>query len=84
MDGLEELGIEPITTRNPDMRGGIVSFETPDASEVARELTKDGVNVWGRDGRVRVSPHLYNTELEIARFFEHLQNVIMRLGRSLQ
>ena len=54
----------------PESRSGIVSLEPPpgrDVVEVARVLRESGVVVNRRAGRLRVSPHAYNSVEEIDR-----------------
>jgi cysteine desulfurase / selenocysteine lyase len=73
MTGLFGLGIEPLTPHESAHRGAIVSFPTSRDSEITSRLAQDGIGVWGRDGRVRMAPHLYNTAEEIDVFLKHLQ-----------
>jgi selenocysteine lyase/cysteine desulfurase len=75
MDGLEELGVTPLTTRNRANRAGIVSFETAHFDELLTLLEEEGIYVWARDGRVRMSPYIYNTSDDIALFLERLKYV---------
>jgi selenocysteine lyase/cysteine desulfurase len=44
-----------------------VSFRCSEADSVAEKLVNEGVIVWGGDGRIRVSVHLYNDHDDIAR-----------------
>ena len=60
-DGLQRLGITPLTPRDPLQRAGIVSFETPHYQQIGDALQAAGVHVWAKEGRVRISPHFYNT-----------------------
>lgn len=83
MSGLEELGIVTLTTRDPDARASIVSFETPLAAEVVSRLGKSGIHVWGRDGRIRMSAHLYNNSDDIVQFITAIEKLI-RDGIRLQ
>ena len=83
MSGLEELGLTMLTTRNPQARAGIVSFETPLAVKVTSMLGASGIHVWGKDGRVRLSAHLYNTADDIAQFIAAVGKLI-REGMRLQ
>lgn len=47
-------------------RSGIVSFSVDaDADRISGELDRSGYSLAVRDGRLRVSPHVYNTEGEI-------------------
>jgi selenocysteine lyase/cysteine desulfurase len=73
MTGLLGLGIEPLTPTEPAHRGAIVSFETPRDSEITALLAQEGIAVWGRDGRLRMAPHLYNTAEEIDVFLRALK-----------
>lgn len=80
MDGLLALGITPLTTTNAAARGSIVSFEAVEPSELVESLARRNVHVWGRDGRLRISPSLYNTLEDIDEFLD----VIGPLMRSLR
>ena len=65
-DVLAGLGITPLTPRDPRQRAGIVAFETPHYQRIGDELQAAGVHVWYKEGRVRISPHFYNTEADVA------------------
>jgi cysteine desulfurase/selenocysteine lyase len=66
-DGLEEHGLDLLTPSAPEFASGIVSFRCSEADSVAEKLVNEGVIVWGGDGRIRVSVHLYNDHDDIAR-----------------
>lgn len=55
---------------------GIIAFDSPrlEARQLARELRRCGVIVSARDGRLRVSPHLYNNLDDAAQFGEAVQS----------
>ena len=72
INGLLAEGIKPLTSKEPRSRASIVSFETAQPERIAAELAQRGVHVWGRDGRLRVSPHLYNGEHDIEAVLAHL------------
>jgi cysteine desulfurase / selenocysteine lyase len=72
MTGLEALGVAPLTPRPPARRAGIVAFETPSFEGIAADLERAGVDVWARDGRVRVSFHCYTSLEDIDRCLEAL------------
>lgn len=65
-------GLEVFSSRDPAEKSGIVSLVKPGASseEVKKRCRAAGVIVNSRAGRVRVSPHAYNTEEELDRFLE--------------
>ena len=69
---MEELGLRVITPRDPSERAGNNCFATPNAEAVAAGLREKGVQVVGRDGRVRISPHLFNDEDDVQRCVEAL------------
>jgi len=62
-------GLEVFSSRAPGERSGIVSLVVPgaDAKALARRCRGEGIVVSARAGRVRVSPHCYNTPEEIDR-----------------
>lgn len=67
-------GAEVFSSRAVDERSGIVSLLTPgrDPKDVMRRCKEAGVVVNVRGGRVRVSPHCYNTVGEVDRFLDVL------------
>lgn len=84
MKGLDDMGVQPLTTRDSAARGAIVSFETRHAERVVTELEREGIRVWGRDGRVRISPHLYNGEDDVVALFDRLRVLVAERGLRLQ
>jgi selenocysteine lyase/cysteine desulfurase len=63
-------GWSVFSARGPGEKSGIVSLAHPDRApaEVVKRCKAAGVVVNARGGRVRVSPHAYNTPDEIDRF----------------
>ena len=53
-------------------RAGNVCFLDDDGAGLASRLAQRGVLVWGGDGRIRVSAHLYNDGEDIRAFFSAL------------
>lgn len=64
--------------RAPGETSGIVAGTHPDrpAHELAEALGEHGIAVSHRAGRLRVSPHVYNTEAEIDRLLEALDALL--------
>ena len=71
--GIARLGLTLLTPSEPEFSSGILSFVHPHPHELALALRQAGVVVWGGDGRVRASVHLYNCENDIARFLDQLR-----------
>src|SRR3990172_2164432 len=74
VNGLENKGYKIFSSRRKGERSGIVSFysEHQDLAAVRNTLKSWGIIVNLRDGRIRVSPHFYNTHEEIDRLLRHL------------
>lgn len=64
--------VELVTPADPSRRAGIVSLRVSDAAAASARLTQAGVSHSLREGAIRLSPHCYNTELEVDRALELL------------
>lgn len=76
LDSLAQLKITPLTPREAQQRAGIVSFETPHFQMIGDALQAAGVHVWAKEGRVRISPHFYNTDADVAACHTALQAAV--------
>ena len=75
IDGLRIKGYSVISPRGGEQWSGIVSFTSPsrDHAAIMRDLRKNHkTEIALREGRLRASPHFYNTEEQIDRLIEHL------------
>ncbi len=74
VDGLLERGIAVHTPVDPLRRAGIVAFEWPEPDALQSSLRGRGVDVWAWQRRrlMRVDPHVYNDESDLARLFDGL------------
>jgi len=73
--GLEFKGYEIVSLRENEQWSGIVSFTSSrhDHAEIVRMLrNKHQIEIALREGRLRCSPHFYNTEEQIARIISRL------------
>ncbi len=69
----EQRGFSVLTPRERRARGGNVTFTGNfDAAAVRDALRERGILVNARGGGLRVSPHFYNTDEELARLFQAL------------
>ena len=71
------------TPRDPERRGGTVSIDMPNASQVCAELLKRDVLVDYRPkAGVRFSPHFYNTDEELTKAIEAVEEILseMKVG----
>jgi selenocysteine lyase/cysteine desulfurase len=75
IDGLTSKGYEIISPRSQERWSGIVSFVSPahDHQQIVQRLKREHrTEIVLREGRLRVSPHFYNTEAQIDRLVERL------------
>jgi selenocysteine lyase/cysteine desulfurase len=72
--GARRRGVEVFSSRRPGEQSGIVSLELPgqDVGAVVRRCKEQGVVVNHRAGRLRVSPHCYNSVEELDRLLDLL------------
>ncbi|MDQ3556556.1 MAG: aminotransferase class V-fold PLP-dependent enzyme [Gemmatimonadota bacterium] len=69
-------GVELASAPEPERRSGIVCFRTARPEATWDALREGGVVCVLREGAIRVSPHLYNTEAEVRRVMEIVERVI--------
>lgn len=77
--GLADLGFAVVSSRRPGETSGIVTAVPPtghDAVDLAKRLNERDVVLAARAGRLRISPHLYNTEAEVDRCLEVLGEIL--------
>ena len=72
--GLPAKGFSLLSSREPAVRAGILSFESKAKphSEIIRALREQKIEIALREGRLRASPHFYNTEAQIDRLLDAL------------
>ncbi len=75
---LLERGYEPVASTEPAHRSGIVVVRVPDAEKVSASMGEHNVVVTARGGGVRIAPHFYNTEDEVLRVVEVLDELGQR------
>ena len=82
IDHALKAGYEVISPRNPDERSGIVTFKVPgaDPNALSNSLLERGYVCAPRGGGLRVSPHFYNTQEEIERFFDAVSQEHSKFG----
>lgn len=75
IEGLLTLGVTPLTPLRPSARAGIVAISDDACERRAQLLREHDVVVWGRDGRLRASLHLYNNDADVDRLLEVLPSL---------
>jgi cysteine desulfurase / selenocysteine lyase len=74
-DRLANQGVSLLTPPDPCFASGIVAFSCDEPERVCGELAEQSVIVWGGDGRVRLSVHLYNDSADVDRCLTALKKV---------
>lgn len=72
IEGLLRLGVAPLTPLLPSGRAGIVAIADASCERRTQVLHEQRVVVWGRDGRLRASLHLYNNDADVDALLEAL------------
>lgn len=82
MEEADDAGLEVMTPREDAQRGGLVSVRIPGgrvaAEDVLHRLFERNVVLDSRDDRLRIAPHFFNNEQDVARCFEELRKLLPR------
>jgi cysteine desulfurase/selenocysteine lyase len=73
IEQLNQRGLKVYSSTRPEERSGNIAFVmNQNTSQLYEWMLKNKVKLTVRDGLVRVSPHFYNSEGEVSRFFDLL------------
>ena len=75
----DQAGLEVVSPREPERRGGTVTVSTPDHAACHRELGERGIICDFRPdpvGGVRLGPHFFNTEDEVRHAVSELADIV--------
>lgn len=75
-ESLLELGLPVMTPADPARRAANLSFLCEEWESLARRLAEAGILVWCGQGRVRVSPFVYNDENDLERLLDSLKKIL--------
>jgi selenocysteine lyase/cysteine desulfurase len=76
IQGLRRRGLKIVTPLEPLSRSGILSFiPKADPEKTFYTLMEKKIMVSERKGLIRLSPHFYNSEADVRRFFEALDRM---------
>jgi selenocysteine lyase/cysteine desulfurase len=62
---LVRLGASLVTPEDPSSHAGMIAFKSVDENKLVSTLDQDRIIVSSRDGNLRISPHFYNTEVDV-------------------
>jgi cysteine desulfurase/selenocysteine lyase len=72
----EQIGIETATPRKHEKRSGIVTLKLSNAEKVFVSLNEQNIIVSLREGKIRISPHFYNSIEDIQIVCEALRKLV--------
>jgi kynureninase len=78
IDLADEAGLEVVSPRDPERRGGTVTVSTPDHVACHKELGERGIICDFRPdpaGGIRLGPHFFNTEDEVRHAVSELADI---------
>jgi selenocysteine lyase/cysteine desulfurase len=70
--GLDELGAQVVTPREPEHRGALLCVQSVNAEQLVAALAREGIVTSSRDDNLRVSAHCYNTSEDVAAVLDAL------------
>ncbi len=79
IDLCDEAGLEVVSPRAPERRGGTVTVSTPDHAACHKELGERGIVCDFRPdpvGGIRLGPHFFNTEDEVRHAVSELADIV--------
>lgn len=82
IEKLTELGYELMTPFEPSRRAGNICIVSDQGEELAGKLQEQDIYVWGGDGRLRASIHLFNDSGDVDRLIEVLRGLVGRVKRE--
>ena len=71
--GLDDLGAQVVTPRDPDKRGALLCVRARDANALVAALGRQGIVTSERDGNLRVSAHCYNSLEDVETVLDALE-----------
>ena len=76
VEAMRGVGLDVMTPADPAQRAANAAFNWPDTGAFMERAARDGILVWGDNGRIRASAHLFTTEADIDRFSDGLPRYI--------
>lgn len=78
VEAMASLGLDVMTPAEAHRRAGNAAFSHPDPEAVVAAAAREGILVWGDNGRVRASAHLFVSDRDITRFLDRLPVFLSR------
>jgi len=72
VEGMVALGLDVMTPAEPRRRAGNAAFAHADPGSVVAAAAREGILVWGDNGRVRATAHLFTSAGDVDSFVDRL------------
>ena len=72
IDGMTALNLDVMTPIAPGEQAGNAAFVCDNPTAIVAKAEADGIYVWGDNGRVRASAHVFTTKADVDVFLEKL------------
>ena len=72
IDGMTALGLDVMTPAALGEQAGNAAFACADPAAIVAKAEADGIYLWGDNGRIRASAHVFTTEADAEIFLEKL------------
>jgi len=76
VDGMNALGLEVMTPLEADRRAGNAAFVHENPEVIVAAAERENILIWGDQGRVRASAHLFTTEEDVEIFLKRLPDFL--------
>ena len=73
---MTELGLEVMTPPEAARRAGNAAFRHPDPHKIVHRAAAEDILIWGDNGRIRASAHLFTTDADVTRFLDRLPSLL--------
>jgi len=70
--GMTALGLYVMTPAEPARRAASAAFADAETDVIMRRAAQDGTLIWGDNGRIRASTHVFTTDEDVATFLDRL------------
>ncbi len=74
--GMTALGLEVMTPGDPAQHAANAAFVHPDPEGLTRRAAAENILVWGDNGRIRASAHLFTTEEDVDILLDRLPRLL--------
>lgn len=78
IEGMSRLGLDVMTPAEPCRRAASAAFAWTRPEQVVAAAAREGILVWGDNGRIRASAHLFTTAADVERFLDRLPVLLGR------